>query len=88
MWRDVAGNRRPVIEHWDRWDVMSREEQAARLALRISLLRRRQYQSGRVVYVEELEAAQRRYDALSNGAVIPLEVLNADRGVGEQLALL
>jgi len=92
IWREVDGIQRPVIDHWDRWDVMDREEQAHRVALRVVYLQQSMDDAwgplSRQMYANELVQAQREYDALSGGAVIPLEVLNAGRGVGEQLALL
>lgn len=46
------------------------------------------YPLTRKAYANELDVALRQYHSLSNGAMIALEVLNADRAVGEQLALL
>jgi len=94
LWLKVDGVSRPVIEHWDRWDVMGHEEQAHRAALRVVRLqqnltqRRSIYPLSCQAIANELKVALQRYDSLSNGAVIPLEVLNAGRVAGEQLALL
>ena len=93
LWLEVDGVSRPVIEHWDRWDVMGHEEQAHRAALRVVRLQKdltqaASYPLTRKAYANELEMALRQYHSLSNGAVIPLEVLNVGRGAGEQLALL